>query len=162
MRMLGLQLGDRNVATGTRQALLGAFSALITAGLAAVTFGCDEDIGFDEDVDTGSVCIRQSIDGALEINVASETCYSGSCSEKLVSQCSLTRDGADLKLTSYTRVKTWGGTCTDDCVSYSAACELADVPPGTYTLHHGEFAGTITLPLTAAWASAPDSFPPCL
>lgn len=159
--MYAPQVCDRNVASEKRQTLRSMFGVLVAASLAAVTFGCDEDVSFDEDIDTGNVCIRQSAEGALEVGVASETCYSGSCSEKLVSQCSLTRDGTDLKLTSYTRVKVWGGTCTADCVSYSAGCELANVPPGTYTLRHGEFTGTITLPLTSTWASDPNSFPPC-
>lgn len=126
---------------------------LLTIGL-GVLAGCNVT---DEYNNEGTLCIRQAPDSdQVDVQVLVGDCYSSGCSKLASSQCTLARDGSTLVLTSQASVEHGGGpgSCGDDCKRYSSECSLVGLPPGSYTLHHGNFQTAIELPLSGgSWTN---------
>lgn len=139
-------------------------ASVMLVNLVAVTGGCND---VDEYIDEGALCLTQKEDtGELTVRVSVGGCYSSGCSRLLLSECAVTRDGEALTVTNHTRVEV-GGECFDDCRIYLSECSLASVPPGEYTVRHGDFETTVVLPLDGgAWSDGRGSFggrfPGCL
>ncbi len=116
----------------------------------ATIVGCSSGDTVEEFVNEGSWCLRPSEgeDESVTATVITPGCYSGSCSEPMATQCSLTRDGATLTLTSLLRVKQLDhDACTADCRIYHASCSLSGLSDGQYDIVHGDTRTTVTLPL---------------
>jgi hypothetical protein len=111
--------------------------------LVVATGGCD---GVDEYTNEGSLCLTQGSETtAISVRVFVDG-YSSGCSSLESSRCAVSRDGQTLTVTSHMRV-TVGGECFDDNRAYHSECSLVGAPAGEYTLRHGDFETTITLPL---------------
>lgn len=135
----------------------------LTIALFLATFGLlfscsDNDSSIDQHVDEGELCLSQNDPAILRVGIATDTCYSSSCSEFLETTCTVEREGMTLRVTSVMRVREWGGSCTNDCVTQIPTCKLEGVEAGEYRLIHGEYETTITLPLPdGGFRENPDS-----
>jgi hypothetical protein len=110
--------------------------------------GCGEDVGEDEHRDEGTLCLWQVESDVLQVEVFTDGCYSGSCSEVLDESCEVARNGEALEVSSLLLIETKGsGSCTGDCRVYKTSCKLEGVAAGEYRLRHGKFETTVTLPL---------------
>jgi len=114
--------------------------------------------------DEGSICIRSAADGKIEVTVVFPTCLSSSCDRALGTTCSATLSGTTLVISSKGESESTGAReCTADCGALVAKCGSSiAVPPGDYTLEHGDSSAAIVLPQSeVALFTDSASFPPC-
>lgn len=111
--------------------------------IALLLLGCDQDEWISQQLDQPvGFCLAsgESQPGlvpepsdplTLEVQVG-PSCFSSSCSRVDEASCSYTLDGNRIVVQASLVVSERGGTCTADCQTYGAPCEIDGLPPGEY------------------------------
>lgn len=103
-----------------------------------------------EQLDEGVACVQGGGDDPVLVKVNAGLCLSGSCSRQLESSCEAVIDDDRIVVTStfvWEEARGRRLLCTMDCQMMLAECSPGDLPPGTYTLVHGDDEISVDLPL---------------
>jgi hypothetical protein len=98
--------------------------------------------------DEGTVCLQSRSDGVLDVSVFFPTCLSSTCDTVLDNRCSVNVEGATIVVASFGSFESpRRGSCSADCRALVADCASEEsVPPGDYTVMHGEDQGPLEAP----------------
>lgn len=154
---------------------LGLWATLALTGL--LVSACSEQWEQDVHDNLGSTCLEPVLTGqptpreeweanALLVYFEGEQCYSSSCSRIDDEFCEATVEGnrimVEASLAIGVKVADGDGeigvTCTDDCRTYFARCELPELEDGVYEVYAAD-AGPEDKPIsTLSWPPMPDDF----
>ena len=111
----------------------------------------------------GLVCLESRSDGVLDVSVIFPTCLSSTCDTVLQSSCSIDVEGFTITVESFGSFETpRRGSCSADCQQLSAGCASEEpIPPGDYTVIHGEDEAMLEVPTEGASVGEAHGFWDC-
>lgn len=120
--------------------------------LLALTPACGRPDRFED----GDICVDPGVvaefaaGDAITFEVVFDDCISA-CARRVKTSCDVQVDGDDIFLdASGSFLPPGPGACVALCAVLSARCEVNDLSPGTYTVHHGDQQLVVTLPSSEA------------
>ena len=127
--------------------LLGFMCASIVIASGLLVPACNDGQTFTF-ADEGALCLNSQPDGTLHAAVHFPTCLSSTCDHVLGTSCAIVASGSEISITSSGAFESpVHGSCSADCAPLIAECTSQEpLPPGDYTLVHGESSGELTLP----------------
>ena len=136
------------------------FTVLILA-LPLGVVGCSGDVSSYRN--EGTLCLESRSDGVLDVSVIFPPCLSSTCDTVLETSCSINVEGSTITVESFGSFETaTRGSCSADCQLLTAHCESEEpIPPGDYTVVHGEDEGMIEVPTEGASVGEENGFSEC-